>query len=73
MASCEKCWGDAYRRYRCDPFRSQAEHYSELISERKDNPCTPEQQAGEDAGECPKCNRKTIHQIIKQCTNCGHK
>ena len=73
MASCEKCWGDAYMRYRCDPSKSQAEHYGDLIRERKDNPCTPEEQAGIDAKECPKCKRKAIHQIVKHCMNCGYK
>lgn len=72
MASCEKCWGDAYTRMRCDPSQGQADHYSDLISERADDPCTPEEQAGEDAKMCPKCNRKTIHQMIGRCTNCYH-
>ena len=36
MASCEKCWNDAQGR---------AEDYQQLIEERKDNPCTPEEQA----------------------------
>jgi hypothetical protein len=43
--TCEKCWGDAYRRSRCTG-RSQSESYQELLLERKDNPCTPQQQAG---------------------------
>lgn len=42
---CEKCWGDAYFRYRfVDSGKSQSEHYRELLEERKDNPCTPEEQ-----------------------------
>lgn len=50
MSACEKCWGDAYMRMRfVDPSKDQAEHYSDLIRERKDNPCTPEQQAGTDS------------------------
>lgn len=73
MASCEKCWGDAYMRTYTNPGKSQAEHYSALILERKDNPCTPEDQAGNDAKECPECKRKTIHQIINVCMNCGDK
>ena len=71
MASCEKCWGDAYMKTFTNPSKSQAEHYSDLIKEREENPCTPEQQAGEDARICPKCNRKTIHQIIGRCINCS--
>ncbi len=61
MASCEKCWRDAHG----DPDR-----YRELIEERKENPCTPEQQAGgEDAELCPVCNRKTVHYIVERCVN----
>jgi len=72
MASCEKCWGDAYLRTHTDPMKSQAEHYSDLIKERKGNPCTPEQQAGEDATKCPKCNKIAVHQMIEVCMNCGY-
>ena len=39
--ACEKCWGDAYMRSLCDG-RSQADHYAELLAERKDNPCGTE-------------------------------
>jgi hypothetical protein len=51
MAACEKCWGDAYLRTLSDPSKEQYEHYRDLIAERKDNPCTPEQQAGTDRSE----------------------
>lgn len=73
MASCEKCWSDAYLRHRLNADKSQAEYYQIMIEERKDNPCTPEQQAGEDAEICPKCDRKTMHQYVKVCMNCGYK
>jgi hypothetical protein len=45
--ACEKCWGDAYLRmlYRGG---SQADHYRDLLEERKDNPCTQEEQDGTD-------------------------
>lgn len=69
MSSCEKCWGEAYRLELANPTVSQAEHYQNLIEERQDNPCTPEQQAGEDADICPRCKRKTIHQHTKKCMN----
>ncbi len=72
MASCEKCWSDSYMRIDTDPMKSQTEHYHELIEERKEHPCTPEQQAGEDAKECIICKRKTIHQYAKRCTKCGY-
>lgn len=46
--ACEKCWGDAYFRYRfVDPGKSQSEHYRELLEERRDKPCTPEEQRGD--------------------------
>ena len=44
--TCEKCWSDAYGRMRANPSKSQAEHYHDLLEERKDNPCSPEEQAG---------------------------
>lgn len=48
MTACEKCWGDAFLRTLSHPDKSQYDHYLDLLSERKDNPCTPEQQKGED-------------------------
>jgi len=43
MAACEKCWGDAYLRSKSS-HRSQTECYRELLEERRDNPCSPEEQ-----------------------------
>jgi hypothetical protein len=37
MSACEKCWSDAGGVYA---------RYLELLEERKDRPCAPEQQAG---------------------------
>lgn len=54
MSSCERCWSMAY-----DPYSSQSERYQENIATHT---CTPEQQAGEGAGECPECHRMTKHQ-----------
>jgi len=45
MSACEKCWGDAFMRASVSS-RSQVEEYGLLLVERKDNPCTPEQQGG---------------------------
>ena len=73
MASCEKCWNDAYTRTHTNPMKGQAGHYQDLINERKENQCTPEQQAGPDATICPSCKRITMHQYAKICTNCGNK
>lgn len=44
MACCEKCWADAYDPYNPD---SQVERYQQLLKERKDNPCSPKEQAGQ--------------------------
>ena len=47
MPACEKCWADAFRRTLEDSNKSQAEHYRDLLEERKNNPCSPRQQSGE--------------------------
>lgn len=47
MTCCERCWSDAYLRMLSDPSKTQADHYCDLIEERKESPCTPEQQRGE--------------------------
>lgn len=55
MASCEKCWGDAYLRFLSNPMKDQSEHYHILLEERKNNPCSPEEQAGQwwdDINQC---------------------
>lgn len=57
MSSCEKCWRDS----------RTAENYSELLESRKGHPCTPEEQAGPDASECPLCKRMVIHQFTGEC------
>lgn len=60
MTSCEKCWIDAH---------GDADEYTELVRERNEsgNECTPEEQAGPDAGWCPICNRRTVHQVVERC------
>lgn len=45
---CKKCWADAYMRMVNHPLLSQAEHYRLLLEERKDNPCSEEEQLGAD-------------------------
>ncbi|GIV43937.1 MAG: hypothetical protein KatS3mg035_1060 [Bacteroidia bacterium] len=72
MASCEKCWSDAYMRTLSDPMKSQYEHYVDLIKERYNKPCNAEQQAGDYAVLCPKCNRYTVHQFAHKCVICGY-
>lgn len=47
MPGCEKCWNDAYGRSLTDTRKSQVEHLADLLRERKDNPCSPKEQAGD--------------------------
>ena len=49
--ACEKCWGDAYKRSMVDG-RAQSDHYLELLEERRATPCTVDEQAGYNSGEC---------------------
>jgi hypothetical protein len=57
MSSCEKCWVDA---------GMVGIPYHDLVQMRVASPCTAEQQAGPDAGECPRCKRKTLHQMTAE-------
>ena len=43
---CEKCWSDAYLRW-METGKSQYQCYLEILEERKDKPCSPEQIIGE--------------------------
>jgi len=61
MSSCEKCWADAYRE-EVSGNECQPDAYHRLLFERRECHCTPEQQAGPDAGVCTKCGRQTLHQ-----------
>lgn len=63
MPSCEKCWSDSQR----DPYAPDGE-YGRLVARRDgviERECTPEEQAGQDAGTCSECGRKTLHQICR--------
>lgn len=53
MSACEKCWHDAAQA---------GVPYSQLLKERRTNPCTEEEQAGPHARKCPHCGRMTLHQ-----------
>lgn len=57
MSACEKCWREA---------GGDAERYSALIGERRSQPCSAEEQAGERAEECPWCGRKTLHELTRE-------
>lgn len=61
MAGCEKCWGNAYMRSRLTG-KSQMECYQELLEERKDKPCTPEQQAGDYWDEEKQCDKRDFEE-----------
>lgn len=60
---CEKCWSAAYIRHMNNPQKSQAEHYVDLLEDRKAHPCTPEEELGQFANHasdcgCARCERK---------------
>lgn len=64
MSSCEKCWVDA---------GGDVGLYQELVERRgRFALCTPEDQAGPGAEDCPKCGRRTLHQITGECMACHH-
>ena len=68
MPACEKCWKDAHFG---GPDADISARYQQLLNDRKDNPCTPEEQAGEGALMCPTCGNMTIHQYTLSCMACG--
>ncbi len=47
MSLCEKCWADARLRAAADSARVVMEHYQQLLDERRDKPCTIEEQKGD--------------------------
>lgn len=49
MPCCEKCWGDAYVRS-LGNGKGQEQNYHDLLIERKDNPCSFEEQHGQFLG-----------------------
>ncbi len=57
MASCEKCWGDAYLKAKI-MGKSQSECYHQLLKEREDNPCSPREQAGQFWDEKKQCDSR---------------
>jgi len=48
-------------------MKSQTEHYHDLLQERKDNPCTPKEQAGQFWDEKKQCDSR----LIKSCPDCS--
>jgi hypothetical protein len=45
VSACEKCWRDASKAMLTRGV-DQVEEYHRLLQERKDNPCSPEEQDG---------------------------
>ena len=75
MPSCEKCWVDAYRLEQSENL-DQPSAYQLLVKTRdaSGHTCTPEQQAGPDAGICATCGRRTIHQHVRDwCMACNER
>lgn len=58
---CERCWNDAYTQARMSG-QSQADVYRQLLDERKDDPCTPEQQVGRAERDADATRSATIQQ-----------
>jgi len=67
MVSCERCWERSHIIAR-EMGEEQTEAYRRLVRTKD---CTPEQQAGPEAGECGKCKTHTVHQHTRQCIACG--
>jgi hypothetical protein len=59
MSSCEKCWVD---------HQETGLSYTQFLKDREaaGRVCTPEQQAGADAGQCPVCERMTEHMYTRE-------
>jgi len=48
MSACEKCWREAGRRVMSDTSKTQTDHYGDIIKEKEGNPCSPQEQSGEE-------------------------
>ncbi len=50
MPVCEKCWSRAFRREQSNPYKSQVEHYSDILKEMElsGKICILEEQKGEE-------------------------
>jgi hypothetical protein len=64
MSSCEKCWNDAGMRS-MENGLSKTENYFMLLKERENNPCTPQQQAGQFWDEEKQCDIRTLQEESK--------
>lgn len=59
---CEKCWADAAARV-FGTGRDQYEAYRELLEERRDNPCSPREIAGDWWDEERQCDKRIKNAI----------
>jgi hypothetical protein len=41
-----------------------------MLRARLEQPCSPEQQAGDGAAMCPRCKRQAVHTITGECMAC---
>jgi hypothetical protein len=69
MTVCEKCWRDS--EYASAFVESDAYLQLMLARDAAGETCTPHEQAGPDATECPRCHRMTVHQYARICMTCG--
>ena len=67
MPCCEKCWGDAYLRS-LSVGKDQADCYKDLLRKRKDNPCSPQEQAGQFWDDEKGCDRRSLLEKMKSKT-----
>lgn len=66
MPACEKCWGDAYLRH-LETGGPQDICYHELLEERRDNPCSPKEQAGQFWDEEKQCDKRINRKDYRTC------
>lgn len=66
MSICEKCYKEATRRSHSDYSKTRHEHYLDILKERKDNPCTPKEQAGQYWDEELQCDIRKINNWEKE-------
>lgn len=60
MASCEKCWDEARKRYCSDPRKAIIDHYYIVMKEVQDSGyhCTPKEKAGNFWDEKNQCDTR---------------
>lgn len=59
---CERCWWDAWGGGHFAGCESQTDRYHQLLEERKENPCTPKQEAGSWWDEEHQCDSRLLDQ-----------